>query len=140
MIILNQDESMLLLVAKYCAHIEVYKNAGEERMAYIQRVCDHRCFGDDSSEYKSDVYSIYRTLAEKLLNAKQVFSVMDTMNRYKITTAEAMICELASLQVCDVDNDHNTTVVFIDTDDSLVCSSNNEAYHLVDHPVKPEGL
>jgi len=128
MIELNADESMLLLLTKNWRHKDVYSDISEDRMSYIQKCCNYRCFGhSDVTDYKADVWAIYADIAIKCLSSKQIINAFEyvepSRHLWKMTKIEAIISELSCLQVRDGDN------IFIKFDESLMDMRSSEEYY-----------
>jgi hypothetical protein len=103
MIELNDDESMLLLITKNWEHKDVKKHKDESKTDYISRVCKFRCYGDSETKWEADVYSIYSSLAEKVLTVRQLLQsferVEPTNSFFKLTKSQAIISAISILPV-----------------------------------------
>ena len=131
-IYLNDDESMLLLVAKNWKHKDVYRHMDEEKEHYIQRVCKLRCYGKSDIEWECDLWSIYFSLAEKLLTTRDLLRSFEFCipgyHTWKFTPIEAILSALSMVQVGYHDEHHN----FIETihlNKSLIDMRQNTEYY-----------
>ena len=97
-------------------------------MGYIQKCCNYRCFGHPT-EFEASIWNIYDDLAIKLLTPRQIMNALDYVapshHAYTLTKQEAIISELAMLQVCDTKDGK----VFIEFDESEMDMRPSEEYY-----------
>jgi hypothetical protein len=114
MIVLNADESMLLLLTKCWEHKDhvlkrnkdgrLRKNSKIRSMRYIQECMNIRCFGTNWKKYpdlEASVWGCYEALFEKLLTPRAILDAYrDTQSSWrKVTMLQALISQLAILKV-----------------------------------------
>jgi hypothetical protein len=105
---LNEDESMLLLIAKGHERKDVPGNEEElGTMEYINKCLKYRCYDDADSEYAVSFITIYSSLAEKLLTAGDLLRVMSKTKdpMFPVDVAAGLIGALRMVQVYDTDYD-----------------------------------
>lgn len=110
-IYLDDDDSMLLLLTKNWKHKDVYRHIDEEKQHYIQRACKMRCYGNSAVEWECDLWSIYSSLAEKLLSPRDLLRAFEFCipgyHAWTYTPIQAIFSALSMVDVGYHDENHN---------------------------------
>lgn len=111
-IILDADETMLLLITKHHAHKDVVSDYQLGTSSYIQECCDYRCFGPNYVGPHADMFTIYLHLCEKLLSVSRFANILSEVNKTPFyesmglvnqpTLIELMLSALANRRVTDL--------------------------------------